>query len=106
MANKGAGRPKGSPNKRSVEFREKLEALQKKHGFDLVELMTAQALGTDETMYAGMEPQDKAPFMNSARKTLQEYAYPKLKSMEVQNVEPVRIILVDHELDQCEDLLE
>ena len=100
------GRPKGSPNKRSQEFREKLEALQKTHGFDLVELITQQALGTDDTMYAGMDAEAKAPFMASGRKMLQDYAYPKLKAMEVTNTEPKRIILVDDRLERDnEDLL-
>lgn len=95
------GRPKGVPNKRSVEFREKLEALQVKYNFDLPELMVRQALGTDETMYGDMDYEAKAPYMSQARRTLQEYAFPKLKSMEVQNTDPIRIILVDDELEEA-----
>lgn len=102
----GGGSRKGIPNKRSVEFREKLEALQVKYNFDLVDLMVQQALGTDETLYGNMDVAEKAPYMSQARRSLQDYTYPKLKAMEVTTVEPVRIIIEDHELmKNDEDLL-
>ena len=70
-ARPGAGRPKGSRNKLSEEFREKLEAACKRHKVDLIGGLVALCKNEDPKVEL------------QARQTLLPYAYPKLRHVEV-----------------------
>lgn len=95
------GRPKGVPNKLTLEVRERFELLSKKHGFDLMESLILQASGKDEVVLgkAGtiheLEPADRARMIDFARSTLAGYVWPKLKAIEVSTPEPVSLTIVD-----------
>ena len=92
---KPPGRPKGTPNKRTTEFRTRVDELCEEHGFDLLKVTVLQAQGTDATLYDGLDPKDRATHMSVARGRLIDYSYPKLKALEVTNTEPVQIVIKD-----------
>lgn len=81
-------RPAGSPNKRSAEFREKLDEVCKARGYDLIESLVATAQGEDIA-------RDEPNIAFQARRLLTEYAYPKLKALDVAVVEPVTVVVRD-----------
>ena len=96
------GRPKGVPNRATLEVRQRFEQLSKKHKFDLMEILILQAAGKDETIlgesgHVGeLEPNERAKIMDSARSTLASYVWPKLKALEISTPEPVTVHIVDH----------
>lgn len=111
----GAGRVKGVSNKRSREFRERLDALSAKYGYDLIESLVVTASAEVETVAAHVrERLDAGEEVNSlvvdaiakracddaleARKLLVKYAYPTLKAVELLDedgnaVAPFRLIV-------------
>ena len=96
----GIGRPKGVANKRSIEFRERVDTLCKARGFDLVQAVVEQAMGVDSILFDGLTPAERAPLISQGRRTLLDYAYPRLKAVEHSVAQPVRVVIRDDESDQ------
>ena len=74
-----------------MQFRERVDALCKKHGFDLVESLVLGAQGVDPVLRTnGNEDQHAI----ACRKLLTDYAYPKLRAQEIatEGVTEVRIV--------------
>jgi len=67
------GRPKGSTNHRSMEFRQRLDKICKELKFDLIR----------STVIMARDSEDEA-IQIAARRILTDYAYPKLKSIDYQ----------------------
>jgi len=82
-ARPGAGRPKGAVQRLSVEFRERVEQACADKGFDLVEEIID--IARDHTSEDRM----------AALKLVVDYAYPKLKAVEMQVTEVPRFELID-----------
>lgn len=122
------GRQKGAPNKRSLEVTERLEKFKHDPLVALIEVARGKAkrppevyfvlrkfierLRLDEVVYtaeevsrvrqiveeelSGFVPQDRVIRVNEA---LMEYRYPRLKALEVEQVEPTRVEIVT--MDHC-----
>jgi len=77
----GAGRPKGSKNKKSLEIQEKLQELN----CDPIEGLVRIAMLSEEDAQNSDAPKDRVPHMNIAKdcyKELAGYVAYKLKSVE------------------------
>lgn len=70
-ARPGGGRPKGSINKLSKEFAEKVDAACKKHNVDLIGGLVEMCKDPDKELAL------------KARQTILPYRYPKLRQVEV-----------------------
>lgn len=78
----GAGRPKGSRNKRTQQVDELLDQLD----CDPVEALVRLAAMAEEDAQACEDPKERLPFLNMARdcyKELANYRYPKRKATEL-----------------------
>lgn len=96
----GAGRRKGAQNKKSMEFRARVDRLCEARGFDLVQAVVEQAMGIDPILFDGLTPAERAPLISQGRRTLLDYAYPRLKAVEHSVAQPVRVVIRDDESDQ------
>ncbi len=67
----GPGRPKGSINHRSLEFRQRLDEVCEELGFDLIH----------STVIMARDSEDES-IRIQARRILTDHAYPKLKSID------------------------
>ena len=73
-----------------------MDAESKRQGFDLMKSLIQQATGKCPVINKGLsENEGNAKYVDHARKLLVDYAHPKLKAIEVENNEPVRIIIDD-----------
>lgn len=85
------GRPPGSVNIRTREFREQVDAACEKFGYNLIESLVLGAQGDDVVLNQNGNEDSHAM---SCRKLLVDYGYPKLKAQEIttEGVTEIRIV--------------
>jgi len=94
----GAGRPKGTKGKKTIE----VEEMMAKHNCDPIEAMIRLAKMAEEDAQAEDTPKDRLPhyqFAGQMHKELASYRYPKRKAIELSG----DLNVTSHE-DSLEDL--